>query len=141
MSLTSHHPHITSPSHHVTPHIMSPLTSCHPSHHVTPHIMSPLTSCHPSHHVTPHIMSPLTSCHPSHHVTLTSPLTSPLTLSPHSLCLRGENFDRADLMPVNYSPYLCFRQRCVCACLLLFHTGAPYYTLLLVSSEKCLLTA
>ncbi|KAL5510788.1 hypothetical protein EMCRGX_G006390 [Ephydatia muelleri] len=26
------------------------------------------------------------------------------------LCLRGENFDRADLMPVNYSPYLCFRQ-------------------------------
>ena len=27
-----------------------------------------------------------------------------------TLCLRGLDFDRADLMPVNYSPYLCFRQ-------------------------------
>ena len=84
-------------SHHVTTHIMLPLTSCYHSHshHVTTptHIMLPLMSCYHSHHVitylhhvttyimltltlcyhlrhvNTYIMLPLTSCYHSHHVT------------------------------------------------------------------------
>ena len=50
------------------------------------------------------------------------PLTPSLTSSfMYSLCLRGLDFDKVDLLPINYSPYLCFKQRYILVRVCVWH--------------------